>query len=234
MAEGFIKLYRKFMEWEWYHDTNAKILFLHCLLRANHKDNKWCGKVIEKGSFVTSYNNLSKELGLSVQQVRSSINRLKSTSEITTKTTNKYTIIYVEKWGNYQSTDNESNKQINKQTNKRATNKQQTNNKQITTNKNVKNVKNEKNVKKKDIKKHVYGEYSHVRLTDEELEKLKEKHPDFKERIRRLDEYIEMKGASYKNHYLTILNWARRDKEQTPKTNDVKIDWLDDYIEKMK
>lgn len=63
--------------------------------------------------------------------------------------------------------------------------------------------------------KHKHGEFSHVLLTDEDLEKLKAEYPlDWQERIKRLDEYIEMKGpkkASYANHLLTIRNWAKRD-----------------------
>ncbi len=60
--------------------------------------------------------------------------------------------------------------------------------------------------------KHKYGEYNHVLLTDDELSKLKEKFNDYENKIKNLDEYIEMKGAKYKNHYLTILKWARNEK----------------------
>ena len=36
-------------------------------------------------------------------------------------------------------------------------------------------------------------------------------------RIQRLDEYLEMnKKKHYDNHYLTILNWARKDEQQQP------------------
>lgn len=60
--------------------------------------------------------------------------------------------------------------------------------------------------------RHKYGEYQHVLLTTEQYEKLSQELGDKTfEYIRRLDEYIEMKGAKYKNHYLTIKNWYRRD-----------------------
>lgn len=62
--------------------------------------------------------------------------------------------------------------------------------------------------------RHKYGEFKHVLLTDADLEKLKTEFTDWEERIQRLDEYIEMKGENYKNHYLTIKNWARRDSER--------------------
>lgn len=60
--------------------------------------------------------------------------------------------------------------------------------------------------------KHKYGEYQNVLLTDEELEKLKERFPDYKEHIKRLDEGIELKGYKYKSHYLAILKWAEKGK----------------------
>lgn len=65
--------------------------------------------------------------------------------------------------------------------------------------------------------RHKYGIYNNVLLTDEDMEKLKEEYPyDYKERIDRLSEYIESKGAKYKNHLATIRAWSRRDKDKKP------------------
>ncbi|RJU65931.1 replisome organizer [Coprococcus sp. AM27-12LB] len=69
--------------------------------------------------------------------------------------------------------------------------------------------------KQKKTAKHKYGEYNNVLLTDTELDKLKDKFPDWEDRIERLSIYIESKGAKYKSHYATILNWARRDGSAT-------------------
>lgn len=62
--------------------------------------------------------------------------------------------------------------------------------------------------------KHKYGEYKNVLLTDDELDKLKEEYPDYHERIERLSSYVASTGKSYKSHYATIRNWARKDQEQ--------------------
>ena len=59
--------------------------------------------------------------------------------------------------------------------------------------------------------KHKHGEYQNVLLTDDELEKLKTEFTDWAERIERLSEYIESKGAKYKSHLATIRSWARKD-----------------------
>ena len=60
--------------------------------------------------------------------------------------------------------------------------------------------------------KHKHGEYANVLLTDDELEKLKAEYPDWQERIERLSSYVASTGKSYKSHYATIRNWARKDK----------------------
>lgn len=65
MGNGWIKLHRKLLEWEWYDDSNAFRLFIHCLLKSNHEERQWRGIVINRGEFVTSQESLSKELKLS-------------------------------------------------------------------------------------------------------------------------------------------------------------------------
>lgn len=69
--------------------------------------------------------------------------------------------------------------------------------------------------------KNIYGEFKNVRLKEEEFEKLKEKFPaDYKDRIEALSVYMRSRGKTYKDHYATILNWARKeqkDKDAQPK-----------------
>lgn len=67
-------------------------------------------------------------------------------------------------------------------------------------------------------RKHKYGEYENVLLTDAEYEKLKTEFPsDYAARIERLSAYIASKGTKYKSHYATIRNWARKDAEESSK-----------------
>lgn len=83
------------------------------------------GETIPRGSFVTSLDSLAKELGLSVQEIRTALKRLISTGELTSKSTNKYRIITVVNYEMYQ--------QVNKQPNSPLTGNQQATNKQLTT-----------------------------------------------------------------------------------------------------
>ena len=66
--------------------------------------------------------------------------------------------------------------------------------------------------------KTAYGMFGHVMLTGEEFRKLFQKFgKDCSDRIQRLDDYLENnRKKHYDNHYLTILNWARRDEETQP------------------
>lgn len=136
MINGYIKLHRSLTKWEWYTDANTLRLFLHCLLMANHSDVKFRGTLIKRGSFQTSFQLLSTETGMSVQNIRTSLNKLELTGELTHQSTTKNSIIIINNYNEYQSD--------NKQTNKQVTNNQQATNKPLTTNNNDKNIKNEK------------------------------------------------------------------------------------------
>ena len=60
-------------------------------------------------------------------------------------------------------------------------------------------------------------------MTDEELTKLKEKVPNWQDFIERLSSYIASTGKRYKSHYVTMLNWYRRDgqRQQSRQTQQV-------------
>ena len=134
-SNGFIGLHRKILDWEWYDDANTFRVFIHCLLRANHKSVSWHGITIERGSFVSSYLNLAQELKISVQRVRTALKKLKSTNEITYKATRHYSIITVNNYNSYQPTTAQGNNQ--------STTNQQPINNQSTTNNNENNDNNE-------------------------------------------------------------------------------------------
>lgn len=59
--------------------------------------------------------------------------------------------------------------------------------------------------------KKAYGECQNVLLSDDELQKLKAKFPDYTKRIDNLSLYIASKGDKYKSHYATLLNWSRNE-----------------------
>ena len=134
---GWIKLHRSLLDWEWYDDANTCRLFIHLLLRANHKPKNWRGIAINTGQVLTGRKVLAEQTGLSEQQVRTSLNKLKSTNEITIKSTSHNSLITLVCWESYQQNNQDDNQAVTKQ--------QPTDNQAVTTNKNVNNEKNEKN-----------------------------------------------------------------------------------------
>lgn len=101
--EGWIKLHRKILDWEWYKNLPTRVLFLHILLTANYEDKTWKGIEIKRGQLITSLNHLSEQTGLTKQQVRSALDNLQITHNITRKITHNYTLVTIENYGLYQS-----------------------------------------------------------------------------------------------------------------------------------
>ncbi len=152
---GYVKIHRKMLGWGWYHDSTVKSVFLHLLLTASFKPAEWNGRTIRSGQTVTSTQRLADVLGISRQQARTALDKLKATNEITIETTNKYSVITIVNWGGYQdltgddvcgATDKATDEQP--ANNQQSTNNQPTDNQQITNKQpHLKNVNNDKNVK---------------------------------------------------------------------------------------
>lgn len=135
MDHGWIKLHRKLLDWEWYQDLPTKVLFLHLILTVNYEDKKWRGQTIKPGEIITSLAHLSEQTTLSVQSLRTALDKLESTGEVTRTSTNRFTKITLIKWDQYQTKEEEPTS--------KATNKQQSNNKQTTTTKELKKERKE-------------------------------------------------------------------------------------------
>lgn len=100
--DSFIKLQRQITQWEWYTDTNTKSLFIHLVLMAQHKDTEWRGITLKRGQLLTGRLLLSKQTGLSEREIRTAINKLKTTNEIAVRTTNQFSVITVNNYNTYQ------------------------------------------------------------------------------------------------------------------------------------
>lgn len=135
---GWISIHRKLLDnpiaskpaWAW--------LWVFLLLKANHEDKEmiWNNEpmMIKRGQLLTGLQALSKESGVSIQSIRSALSYLKSTNQITIKTSTKWRILTINNYSSYQEVTIKS------------TDKQQTSNKQATTNNNDNNENNITNV----------------------------------------------------------------------------------------
>lgn len=127
---NFFPLHRKILDWEWFTDSTVTHLFIYCLLKANETDTLHQGNEVKRGSFITTLKDISQDTNLTLQQTRTALNKLKSTHNLTNKSTNKFTIITICKYDTYNDNFKEGNININKQLNKRTTNKTEKINKQ--------------------------------------------------------------------------------------------------------
>ncbi|WP_079708592.1 hypothetical protein [Paraliobacillus ryukyuensis] len=155
--QGYIKVYRKLMNSPVWEDPNYLKLWMYCLMKATHKERETLigNQVVDlkPGQFVTGRHSLAEDMnkGVKPRNKQSEIswwrylNNLEKLEMLNIKKTNKYSVISIINWSQYQ----ESEQQMN---NKRTTDEQQ-----MITNK---NVKNDKNVKKKESHKQVYDESS--------------------------------------------------------------------------
>ena len=137
----FVKLFRKMVNWEWYTDVNTKVLFLHCILKANWKPGAWHGIKYERGQFITSLPNLARETGLSVRQVRTALKHLKATGEVTDKIYPKFRVITVNSYDSFQGSDRQSDSQV--------TGKRQASDRQVTAD--IRNIRNIRTKEEKEI-----------------------------------------------------------------------------------
>lgn len=144
--KGYIKIHRKFRDWEWYSEPVVKDVFLHLLITANWEDSRYKGHEIKAGQTIITVSGLASELGVSTRQVRTAIEKLESTGEITRKTTNRFTVVTVENWSLYQADYDDDDKQM--------TNKRQTDDKQMT------------NGWQTDDKRTLYKEYKKTRIQE--------------------------------------------------------------------
>lgn len=144
--KGYIKIHRKFRDWEWYSEPVVKDVFLHLLITASWEDSRYKGHEIKAGQTIITVSGLASELGVSTRQVRTAIEKLESTGEITRKTTNRFTVVTVENWSLYQADYDDDGKQM--------TNKRQTDDKQMT------------NGWQTDDKRTLYKEYKKTRIQE--------------------------------------------------------------------
>jgi hypothetical protein len=143
--KGWVKISRDIINWEWFDTPGMVQLFIYILVKANYTDKEWHDMTIRRGQMVTSVAKICADTGLSTQVVRTCLNRLKMANTITINATNKYTIVTINRYDDYQAYDACDYDEDNEQNNKQITSEQQANNKQITTTKEKEERKNNNN-----------------------------------------------------------------------------------------
>lgn len=206
---AWVKLHRKFIEWGWYSDCVVKCVFLHLLMTAAYKEGEFKGYEIHPGDVVIGRKKMANDLGFSEQQIRTALKKLESTGEITKKSTNKFTIVTIENWSEYQNCQPAEQPTSNQQ----ITNNQPANNQQVTTSKESKKVRNKELIK---VSNDTYAQISDqfnaicksypkvTRLTDKRKQKLKARLKSFSE-----DDLVRAFRMAEESDFLTgkVKDW---------------------------
>lgn len=155
MSAGWIKLHRELMDkpiWE-SSTPEQKVILITLLMMANHAEREWEFQgekyKAQPGQFVTSLPSIAKKAGngISIQNVRTALNRFEKYDFLTCTSTNKNRLVTIVNWGFYQQTEDDLTGKL--------TGNQQATNRQLTANKNVR-----KKEGKKDSHKQVYDDTS--------------------------------------------------------------------------
>ncbi len=131
--QGRIKLHRQTVERWRYKKPNMFHCFFYLIMKANHKDARWEWVDVKRWQAIIGREQMSKDTGISEQSIRTCLKNLQSTWEIIVKSTNKFTIVTIVKYCDYNDIDCETNQQL--------TSNQPATNQQLTTNKNDKKKK---------------------------------------------------------------------------------------------
>jgi predicted transcriptional regulator len=103
-VKGWIKLHRKILDNGVFADAELLKVFVWCLLKANisESEKNVYGAKLKQGQFLTGRVSASEELYIKPSTVHDRLKRLQRMGYIKLKSTNKYTIITVLKFKQYQ------------------------------------------------------------------------------------------------------------------------------------
>ena len=118
---GYIKLDRAIRKWRWYTKKNMLNVWIELLLNAAFEDYYYDGQLIKRGQVLIGREKMANQLGIGVQELRTCLNRLVSTNEITIQSTNRGSIVTIINWDKYQSSPSNTNQQTNRETNQQPT-----------------------------------------------------------------------------------------------------------------
>jgi hypothetical protein len=102
MIKGWVFIHKRIRKWGWYKHGPTVQVFLELLLTANYEPSEYMGHTIERGQAVCGRKTMAITTGLTQDQVRTALKHLKSTNEITIKSTNRFSIVTICNYNKFQ------------------------------------------------------------------------------------------------------------------------------------
>lgn len=110
LTGGYIKIHRKIVDWEWYHDPVVSRVFLHLLVTANYEPGRFEGHKIDVGQCVISLQKVADILNVSKDSVNRALKKLEKSGELQRLPTAKFTIITLKNYTHYQQSATEADR----------------------------------------------------------------------------------------------------------------------------
>lgn len=199
MQNGFITLHRKIQENVIWKHPGLVHLFIHLLLSATHKPDKflWNGTEMElkRGQLICGRYGLSEGLSTNSSTIYKRLKVLEKLGLISVKSNNKFSIITIAKYSDYQDRKKEGNNEV-------TTKEQQGNT--------LNNVNNVNNVNKEAAVTILWNKF----LSNPLLNELKKKYPDrdYKFYFLEMCDWYAAKRKKLPQNISALSNWLKNTK----------------------
>lgn len=225
---GYVKVSRKMLESDLIHEPVTFTVFMYLLLSANYREGEYNGQQIHRGESVVSYPRIASATGVTERQARTALSKLVKSGRVSVERYPRFSVVTLLNYDKYQSVSGKKSAEC--QANVRQEVSRMSPSKEI---KNINNINNyssccsnyiEESSKssddgsdddeREDTKLHCFSKGRKVMLSEPQAEKLLQvlSLDEFNFYLDKLDRFITEKNASVKNHYETILKWAREDR----------------------
>ena len=105
--KAWAPLSRDIKHFQYFQDRQVLQVLILVISSANYQDKPWQGIIIKKGQYVTSLGKIAELCDLSVRQVRLALEKLEKCGTIERETTNKYTVLTLCNYSDYNEQDEE-------------------------------------------------------------------------------------------------------------------------------
>lgn len=228
---GYVKVDRKMLESDLIHEPVTFTVFMYLLLSANYCEGKYSGQQIHRGESVVSYPRIASATGVTERQARTALSKLVKSGRVSVRRYPKFSVVTLLNYDKYQSVSGRKSGECQSNVRQEVT--------QMSPSKEIKNINNINNInnyssccsnyieefakssddgsdddEREDTKLHCFSKGRKVMLSEPQAEKLLQvlSLDEFNFYLDKLDRFITEKNASVKNHYETILKWAREDR----------------------
>lgn len=222
--DGWVKIHRKVMNHAVFTDPYIFRLWIICLMKATYTQRSVAvgsQKVeLKPGQFITGRESLADEYNsglktksqhVDARTIWRWIKRLETWGSLSINSSNKFSVITIVNWGEYQDFEFESVQQIDQVNVQHVSSTCPTGVQHVSTNKKEINKELKEGKKEPNIS---FAEY--VAMTQTEHDRLVDKLGEERtqEYIERLDNYKGSTGRRYKSDYRTILTWVDKDQKE--------------------